>query len=73
MNQPPVDPPKTREVTINGALYELIAFYFPDRDTAWDTIYQGQFLANFYTLQDYSDYKWHHWFFLHRRGSFSSH
>lgn len=48
MNQPTVNPPKSREVTINGEHYELIAFYYPDRDTAWDTIYQGQFLANFY-------------------------
>lgn len=48
MNHPAVNPPKSREVTINGECYELVAFYYPDRDTPWDTIYQGQFLANFY-------------------------
>lgn len=40
--------PNLKEVTINGQRYKLIAFYYPDRDTPWDTVYQGQFLANFY-------------------------
>ena len=51
VNQPPVNPPKPREVAINGEAFELVAFYYPDRDTAWDTIYQGQFLANFYPCE----------------------
>lgn len=40
--------PKPQEVTISGQRYKLVAFYYPDRDTPWDIVYQGQFLANFY-------------------------
>jgi len=40
--------PNPKSVTINGAAYDLVAFYYPDHDTAWDAVYQGQFLTNFF-------------------------
>ncbi len=40
--------PNLKEVTIGGQAYKLAAFYYPDRDTSWDTEFQSQFLANFY-------------------------
>ena len=43
----PIDP-KPKTVTIGGATYQLIAFYYPDHNTPWDVVYQGQFLTNFY-------------------------
>ncbi|MGE0884183.1 MAG: NADAR domain-containing protein [Blastocatellales bacterium] len=48
MNQSLIPPSKPKQVTINGQSYNLIAFYYPDRDAVWDKVYQGQFLANFY-------------------------
>ena len=48
MNQSQLTPPKSREITINGQRYNLVAFYYPDHDAPWDTVYHGQFLANFY-------------------------
>lgn len=48
MNQSQIPPSKPKQVTINGQSYNLIAFYYPDRDAAWDAVYHGQFLANFY-------------------------
>jgi predicted NAD-dependent protein-ADP-ribosyltransferase YbiA (DUF1768 family) len=47
----PISPPNCTKATINGKEYKLVAFYYPDHDTAWDEIYQGQFLANFYPCQ----------------------
>jgi predicted NAD-dependent protein-ADP-ribosyltransferase YbiA (DUF1768 family) len=49
MNQSQLPPPKPREVTINGQRYKMVAFYYPGKDTSWDTVYQGQFLCNFYS------------------------
>ena len=46
----PLDP-KPKTVTINGATYRLMAFYYPDYDTPWDVVYQGQFLTNFYPIK----------------------
>ena len=43
--------PNPQPVTINGQQYNLVAFYYPDSDTDWDKVYQGQFLANFFTCQ----------------------
>ncbi len=43
-----ITPAQAKSVTINGSNYELIAFYYPGHDTAWDAIYKGQFLTNFY-------------------------
>jgi predicted NAD-dependent protein-ADP-ribosyltransferase YbiA (DUF1768 family) len=43
----PIDP-KPKNVTIGGATYRLMAFYYPDHNTTWDVVYQGQFLTNFY-------------------------
>jgi predicted NAD-dependent protein-ADP-ribosyltransferase YbiA (DUF1768 family) len=40
--------PQPKQVTINGTTYTLVAFYYPDKDTAWDTAYQSGFLGNFY-------------------------
>ncbi|MBK8815751.1 MAG: NADAR family protein [Methylococcaceae bacterium] len=40
--------PNPQTVTINGCQYTLVAFYYPDRNTAWDNLFQGQFLTNFY-------------------------
>lgn len=48
MNQSQTLSPKLKQVTINGHQYNLAAFYYPDQDTAWDTAFQCQFLANFY-------------------------
>lgn len=48
MTPPKQFSPNLKEVTINGQRYKLVAFYYPDRDTPWDVVYQGQFLANFY-------------------------
>jgi predicted NAD-dependent protein-ADP-ribosyltransferase YbiA (DUF1768 family) len=42
--------PRPKTITINGATYRLIAFYYPDYDTPWDVLYQGQFLTNFYPI-----------------------
>ncbi len=49
MSQTTVLPtPNPKPVTIHGQPYHLVAFYYPGHDTAWDKIYQGQFLGNFY-------------------------
>lgn len=48
MTQPQTLSPKPKAVTINGQPYNLVAFYYPDYDTPWDLVFQGQFLANFY-------------------------
>jgi predicted NAD-dependent protein-ADP-ribosyltransferase YbiA (DUF1768 family) len=48
MTTPQTLAPKPKAITINGQPYKLVAFYFPDKDTAWDTVFQGQFLANFF-------------------------
>lgn len=49
MSQPTTVPsPHPKAVTIHGQAYYLVAFYYPDYDTPWDILYQGQFLANFY-------------------------
>jgi len=43
-----ITPANPKAVSINGSNYNLIAFYYPGHDTAWDVIYHGQFLTNFY-------------------------
>ena len=43
----PIDP-KPKTVSIGGVTYRLMAFYYPDHNTPWDLVYQGQFLTNFY-------------------------
>jgi len=48
MDQTQLTPAKPKHVTVNGQIYNLIAFYYPDRDAVWDAVYHGQFLANFY-------------------------
>ncbi|MDX2041778.1 MAG: NADAR family protein [Acidobacteriota bacterium] len=48
MNQSSIAPSNPKQVTINGQSYNLIAFYYPDRNASWDTLYHGQFLANFF-------------------------
>jgi len=40
--------PKPKAITINGLPYKLVAFYYPGKDTAWDTVFQARFLANFW-------------------------
>lgn len=52
-----ITPAKPKSVTINGSDYELIAFYYPGHDTAWDKIYHGQFLTNFYLCKIDMDHK----------------
>lgn len=48
MSLPKTLAPKPKAVTINGQPYKLVAFYYPDSNTAWDLVFQAQFLANFY-------------------------
>jgi predicted NAD-dependent protein-ADP-ribosyltransferase YbiA (DUF1768 family) len=48
MTQPQTLAPKPKAITINGQPYNLVAFYYPGSDTAWDLVFQAQFLANFY-------------------------
>ncbi|MEY2564190.1 MAG: hypothetical protein QOH88_2383 [Verrucomicrobiota bacterium] len=40
--------PKPKAITINGQPYNLVAFYYPDKDMPWDVVFQARFLANFY-------------------------
>lgn len=40
--------PRPKSVVINNQPYTLVAFYYPDHDTAWDKVYCAQFLTNFY-------------------------
>ena len=47
MTTPQTLAPKPKAITINGLPYKLVAFYYPDKDTPWDIVFQGQFLANF--------------------------
>ena len=48
MTTPQTLAPKPKAITINGQPYTLVAFYYPDKDTPWDIVFQGQFLANFW-------------------------
>jgi predicted NAD-dependent protein-ADP-ribosyltransferase YbiA (DUF1768 family) len=43
--------PKPYDVSIDGNVLELIAFYYPGHNTAWDNIYQAFFLGNFYQTE----------------------
>ncbi|MGJ8675973.1 MAG: NADAR domain-containing protein [Akkermansiaceae bacterium] len=43
--------PKPLPVTIDGNSYELIAFYYPGKNTAWDDIYNAPFFGNFWKCQ----------------------
>lgn len=40
--------PKSSKATIDGKDYQLTAFYYPGKDTSWDTYYQAPFLGNFW-------------------------
>jgi predicted NAD-dependent protein-ADP-ribosyltransferase YbiA (DUF1768 family) len=48
MTLPTTLAPKPKAITINGKSYNMVAFYFPDKDMPWDLVFQAQFLANFY-------------------------
>jgi predicted NAD-dependent protein-ADP-ribosyltransferase YbiA (DUF1768 family) len=40
--------PKTSIAQINGQNYNLTAFYYPGKNTAWDNYYDASFLGNFW-------------------------
>ena len=40
--------PAPQRVSIAGHDYDLVAFYFPNQETAWDRIYRAAFLGNFW-------------------------
>ena len=40
--------PTPTTATYNGQRYNLIAFYYPGRDTAWDKVYRSPFCGNFW-------------------------
>lgn len=48
MNTAPNFSPQPKSVVINNQPYTLVAFYYPDYDTAWDKVYCAQFLTNFF-------------------------
>jgi predicted NAD-dependent protein-ADP-ribosyltransferase YbiA (DUF1768 family) len=48
MTTPQTLAPKPKAIIINGLPYKLVAFYYPGKDTPWDIVFQGQFLANFW-------------------------
>jgi predicted NAD-dependent protein-ADP-ribosyltransferase YbiA (DUF1768 family) len=48
MTTPQTLAPKPKAITISGQSYHLVAFYYPDKDTPWDIVFQAQFLANFW-------------------------
>ncbi len=40
--------PRSSQATINGKDYQLIAFYFPGKNTSWDDFYNAPFFGNFW-------------------------
>ncbi len=40
--------PHSNQVTINGKDYQLIAFYYPGKNTSWDNFYNAPFFGNFW-------------------------